>query len=784
MEGVLGVPVDAAFPLVRFALRSPPGEPSIHSVTICGNRHGPARRFMFASLAAGAWFFAACSSQGDGRSVVPPGRETATQAATVGATATAMPTVLATPRPASDALRAANELLREGRYEAAATSFGAIAEVATGAAQAEANIGLSLARFQDGDLAGAVAALIQAVAAAPPGSVEGVRAQYLLGVRLNEEGRAAEAAKVLGELMSRVSGVTLQPYIAAEYARALAVSGDRVGAGKTWDALLASGTLPGGLRAQVFKARTDAAREAGDVAELARWLDEWNSTDGESWTLYERAQIALAAGDEERFASLLRGVISNHSGSREALFAIVDLQAAGYTVDPGQEGLVYYRRGAYQEARRVLLKAVDEPGLAAETRAFRLYYLAAAYEDSGLAAEAVRYYDEAAGVGPSAYLHRARYWAARVTESRGRAVEAAQRYAALVGEGPAGEFSEEAAFRAGYALFEAGDAAGAVERWNSAGGAGGARAAYWAGRALESLDRRPEAETQYQRAADLGPLDFFGMQAVRALRGGEGVGVEYRKRDLRKGLDWAVIKAWLATRVPGAPSGVGPTPASELVAAGLRKEAAAVLFEAARGADAWRLLEIAEEAYRAGVVDVSAQLAVRIRQAAGVPSGAVPGDLLRVAYPVDYVAQLDEQARVNGLDPLFVAAVVRQESFWDAAAGSPAGALGLTQVIPPTGEGIALALGVKGFRASDLLKPGVSLRFGAYYLAGQVKRLGNPYYALSAYNAGPGNAVRWMEATGTGNAADFVEAIDYAETQHYVAVVMEHYAHYLQAYSE
>jgi soluble lytic murein transglycosylase len=181
---------------------------------------------------------------------------------------------------------------------------------------------------------------------------------------------------------------------------------------------------------------------------------------------------------------------------------------------------------------------------------------------------------------------------------------------------------------------------------------------------------------------------------------------------------------------------------------------------------------------------VSAQLAVRIRQAAGVASHEVPGDLLRVAYPVDYVAQVDGQARVNGLDPLFLAAVVRQESFWDASAGSPVGAVGLTQVMPATGEGIARALEVKEFRTSDLFKPAVSLQFGAYYLAGQLKRLGNPHYALAAYNAGPGNAARWIDGAGKGNAADFVEQVDYAETQHYVAVIMEHYAHYLRAYSE
>ena len=61
-----------------------------------------------------------------------------------------------------------------------------------------------------------------------------------------------------------------------------------------------------------------------------------------------------------------------------------------------------------------------------------------------------------------------------------------------------------------------------------------------------------------------------------------------------------------------------------------------------------------------------------------------------------------------------VAALVRQESFWDPAAGSSAGALGLTQVMPQTGRLIAQALGDADFQTSDLLRPIVSLEFSAW----------------------------------------------------------------------
>jgi soluble lytic murein transglycosylase len=155
---------------------------------------------------------------------------------------------------------------------------------------------------------------------------------------------------------------------------------------------------------------------------------------------------------------------------------------------------------------------------------------------------------------------------------------------------------------------------------------------------------------------------------------------------------------------------------------------------------------------------------------------------MRLEYPLDFVPTLQAESKAAGIDPLFFAALIRQESLWDPAAGSSAGALGLTQVIPPTGQGIADALGVEGFVADDLFRPSVSLRFGAYYAGEQLRQYqGNALAALAAYNAGPTNAARWL-AEASATPADFVERVDIPETQHYVEVILEHYAHYVKAY--
>jgi soluble lytic murein transglycosylase len=126
--------------------------------------------------------------------------------------------------------------------------------------------------------------------------------------------------------------------------------------------------------------------------------------------------------------------------------------------------------------------------------------------------------------------------------------------------------------------------------------------------------------------------------------------------------------------------------------------------------------------------------------------------------------------------------LVRQESFYDPRAVSIADATGLTQVIPTTAEGIAAQLEEDDFKNSDLFRPRVSLRFGAFYLGTQIDQLeGDIPAALSAYNGGPGNAFEW-QAAGGGDPDVFLESIAFAETRAYVELVLEHYATYLYAF--
>lgn len=146
----------------------------------------------------------------------------------------------------------------------------------------------------------------------------------------------------------------------------------------------------------------------------------------------------------------------------------------------------------------------------------------------------------------------------------------------------------------------------------------------------------------------------------------------------------------------------------------------------------------------------------------------------RLRYPLRYQAIVRGHARNYRLDAALLAAVIYQESKFDASARSSSGAIGLMQLLPSTAKGIALHTGGSGFRVSDLENPEINVRYGSWYLRHLLDRYGDERLALAAYNAGQHNVDRWR-AAGKG--------IQFAETRAYVSRV-EHLRHvYRRAYA-
>jgi soluble lytic murein transglycosylase-like protein len=128
---------------------------------------------------------------------------------------------------------------------------------------------------------------------------------------------------------------------------------------------------------------------------------------------------------------------------------------------------------------------------------------------------------------------------------------------------------------------------------------------------------------------------------------------------------------------------------------------------------------------------------------------------------VPYGAQITAAAKKYGIDPALLAGLVKQESGFNPSAGSPAGARGLTQLMPATAAGLGV---------TNVLDPAQNLDGGAKYLRQQLDAFGGDVTrALAAYNAGPGAVQRYGGVP------------PYAETQNYVRAVQANAAAYRAA---
>jgi len=137
-------------------------------------------------------------------------------------------------------------------------------------------------------------------------------------------------------------------------------------------------------------------------------------------------------------------------------------------------------------------------------------------------------------------------------------------------------------------------------------------------------------------------------------------------------------------------------------------------------------------------------------------------------------------ARRYGLDPNLLLAVMRVESAYQKHIVSYAGAVGLMQIMPRTGQLIAHTLGHDDFTPADLLDPDLNLEFAAWYLTSLIQRFdGHLPLAIAAYNGGPHNVRRWIQEGAAEAPLDvLLERIPFTQTHRYVRKVLVHYEAY------
>ncbi|HEX5279990.1 MAG TPA: transglycosylase SLT domain-containing protein [Micropepsaceae bacterium] len=281
-----------------------------------------------------------------------------------------------------------------------------------------------------------------------------------------------------------------------------------------------------------------------------------------------------------------------------------------------------------------------------------------------------------------------------------------------------------------------------------------ARARYWLGRTAEAAGDMARAADEYSRAAE-NPETFYGELAIAKLA------------------DNPLLKVTDATGTPSPKARAGfeqdeRVRAIRLLAetgdrADLRQFATALVNEPPLPDQLQMLAQLL-----ADTGDTA--MSVRAAKAASYAGYILPGYL----HPIVALPNIG-----YGPEPALVLAIVRQESEFDPAVVSSAGARGLMQVMPASAKRAADQLGIS-YRLADLTSnPTYNIQLGMQTLS-QYLDLWNGSYilAIATYNAGPANVSRWVETYGDPrnpgvDPVDWIESIPFPETRNYVQRVIE-----------
>ncbi|MEK6529228.1 MAG: transglycosylase SLT domain-containing protein [Nitrospirota bacterium] len=153
-------------------------------------------------------------------------------------------------------------------------------------------------------------------------------------------------------------------------------------------------------------------------------------------------------------------------------------------------------------------------------------------------------------------------------------------------------------------------------------------------------------------------------------------------------------------------------------------------------------------------------------------------ELLPLAYPRGYRETVVEAAKNEGIDPLLVFAIIREESRFDSEAVSIAGAFGLMQLMPSTARRINRDLKIELSNNSDLFDVRKNIPIGTHYLSLLLEEFKDVPLAVAAYNAGENAVRKWLLNSNHREMDEFIEDIPYNETKKYVKNVLKSYWRY------
>ena len=299
------------------------------------------------------------------------------------------------------------------------------------------------------------------------------------------------------------------------------------------------------------------------------------------------------------------------------------------------------------------------------------------------------------------------------------------------------------------------------------------RAAYWLGRSAETL-KQPTVARQWYLAAAKYPTTFYGQHALEKL---DSIDVRRLLKTAPPAINQAAMDKFAQTE--------NMRMLRLLLTAGLDDYARPffqrALSSAKSASDYMAIVNLGEETkQRHFKVFASKKILSKDKKI-----------VFEKGYPV---LPKSWQPRRNRQDLTLMHAIIRQESNFEITVRSPAGALGLMQLMPGTAGDTRRKLGIKrpkngaGALTTD---PAYNVLLGSTYLQQMLNRFdGSAVMASAAYNAGPARVSRWInemgDPRGHGSHAiiDWIERMPIYETRNYVQRVLENrfvYTHRLSS---
>jgi soluble lytic murein transglycosylase len=632
-------------------------------------------------------------------------------------------------------------------------------------------------------------------------------------------------------------------------ALALGYAGDYESALAHYDAILAA-TDDENLQARIQYQAAQTLLVAGELTAAYARLNDVVTNYPKTGAAYSALVDLVNSG--QLVDEYQRGLVDYYNDAPDAAIAAfyryIESDLTGHIGAPHYfAGMAYRSEDNYAAALLEFDKLIDtHPGDPYEDDA----WLAKAWTQYlfGDTDEAIGTYSRFVAENPfNGLAPEALWWAANIYFWDDDCALAEPLFAQLASDYPASENAPDALYRAAYCSYFLARHEDARATWQdyadtypSAELLAGAH--FWRGRSYLATGEEISATVAFEDAVGAGPLDYYSQRALDYLVDlkPDEYGAENRPPapfaqlpahlepavpgetrtgavDADEDMDRAAADGWLAGWL-----GLSPTEAitvsrlSPVLAADSRLLRGEELWrlgrrEEAKGELEWLRRDTATDLltqyqlavffrdlglYRSSIL--AANAAIRLSPAKS-PFDA-PVFLARLAYPTYYGDLVLPEAEANGLDPLLLFSLIHQESLFEGFATSHAFAHGLMQIIPSTGQSIARSLAWPGYEVLDLYRPYVSVKFGTWYLGQQRDTFeGLIYPALAAYNAGPGNARRWLDRTlaicsepdASAEASAecpfdydvFVELINLYETRLYIRQIYKHFSVYQHLYA-